>query len=261
MSKNIWILIFIIIAMAMIAMLFLGSGLFSPKGKFTKTEFEQQGGISLNVTRDIIIATSPVPGDNITIMLNVAIGNAEWYVIDEYLPLGWELIDRGNSTNSTSGNRHVLRIINQGASGSPSYSYVVRVPATVSGIYDFNGEYMFGKGHGDDAILVNELAPGVNLTITGENNLIFQDGKLDIFTTPSAAISINGNVIGTGNVLQTLPASSYTIEFAVIPGYVIKPLTVAVNPGKIKTIRCNYLPRDPAGQTATRPAPVRRSGC
>src|SRR3989338_8010874 len=168
MSKGIWILIFIIIAMAMIAMLFLGSGLFSPKGKFTKTEFEQQGGISLNVTRDII-ATSPVPGDNITIMLNVAIGNAEWYVIDEYLPLGWELIDRGNSTNSTSGNRHVLRIINQGASGSPSYSYVVRVPATVSGIYDFNGEYMFGKGHGDDAILVNELAPGVNLTITGEN--------------------------------------------------------------------------------------------
>ncbi|MBI5332624.1 MAG: hypothetical protein HZB65_03560 [Candidatus Aenigmarchaeota archaeon] len=245
MSKGIWILIFIIIAMAMIAILFLGSGLFSPKGKFTKTEFEQQGGVSLNVTRDIM-AASPVPGDNITIMLNVALGNAEWYLIDEYLPPGWELINRGDSINSTSDNRHVLRISNQGASGSPSHSYVVRVPATVTGRYDFNGTYTFGRGTRDNAIMVDESAPGVNLIITGENNLTFQDGRLDISTAPSSAISINGNVIGTGNVLQTLPASAYTIGFAAIPGYVIKPLTAAVNPGKIKTIRCNYLPRDPA---------------
>ena len=242
MSKNLWIIIFVVLVVVLVSALFLGPGLVNPKGKYTRDEFTQDVGVPTNITRSIPVMTGP--GEDLQVFLNVQLGGADTYFIDESIPQGFDVVTTGGGTASTdsSGRTHIKYGAFSGATGSPSHYYVLKIPSSVSGSYDFYGEYIFGKGTSQVDIIS---------IISGINVITFQNGSLNISSNIQANIYIDGNNAGVGRVELPSQPKNYTIGFQNISGYVrIDSVIVSVVPGKITTVTCNYMERDPADSDA-----------
>jgi len=97
-------------------------------------------------------------GQNVFIFLSINLENESFYVIDEVIPSGWEIIDNGGADTSEA--NHLKWVIIQDAE-DVVYNYTLRVPENISGQYNFSGTCMFENDieeqnvNGDISIIVN----------------------------------------------------------------------------------------------------------
>ena len=84
--------------------------------------------------------TTVAQGDKINVTLDVTIIDGEtFYVIEEYIPAEWTVIDDGVGATD---NPNVLKWIVISNAVDTTYTYTIQAPSTI-GDYDFNGIYMF----------------------------------------------------------------------------------------------------------------------
>ena len=118
------------------------------------------------------LPSSASPGDVITVKLDVKVGNASYYAIDEQVPAGWEII---NTSGDTTEEGHVKWLVISGAKDT-TYTYSVKIPANASGKAFFSGKYsMEGMSteadiEGDNAIHIYATGTGVTRILPGEAN-------------------------------------------------------------------------------------------
>ena len=81
-----------------------------------------------------------LPGEAVPVTLDVSItGGETYYLVDEMVPSGWVISEKGTGDTTDSG--HLKWAIIQNAA-STSYSYSAVAPES-EGSYSFSGEYMF----------------------------------------------------------------------------------------------------------------------
>ncbi|NIA10598.1 MAG: hypothetical protein GWP10_12940 [Nitrospiraceae bacterium] len=93
------------------------------------------------VTRYLPANTSAGASITVNLMVDVETG-AAYYSIDETVPSGWTVTSATDGGDYTSETGHVKWVVTSGAIDK-TYSYTVEVPAGASGVYTFDGIYMF----------------------------------------------------------------------------------------------------------------------
>jgi len=102
-------------------------------------------------------STSVGKGETITVSLDVVIRNGEtFYVMEEYVPDGWTVIDAAGGQCSPA-NRLCWVVISNAE--DTTYTYTVQAP-TSAGSYNFDGIYMF-EGFSDQATTLGETSVDV----------------------------------------------------------------------------------------------------
>ena len=92
-----------------------------------------------NVCRDLPSGTQ-APGSVITVSLDVTVGSATYYGIDEEIPSGWTVTSASDSGDYTSDPGHIRWAVTSGAVDNV-YSYTVQIPDAASGTYVFSGVF------------------------------------------------------------------------------------------------------------------------
>jgi len=113
-------------------------------------------------------STIVAPGGTLTVSIVIDASGAEYYVIDDVFPEGWEVIDAGVGSAEHQG--HWKYVLIEGAVDT-EFVYTLRAPSE-EGNYSFSGEYMFGGMEssveitGDSSVVVAESVPIVPDTTT-----------------------------------------------------------------------------------------------
>jgi len=79
-------------------------------------------------------------GDELIVSLNVDVGSEGFYVIEEIIPSGWELVDSGDLDSSVAGR---LTFVVLSDAQDTNYDYVVKT--SNAGEYEFYGSYTLGS--------------------------------------------------------------------------------------------------------------------
>ncbi|MDP1884022.1 MAG: hypothetical protein Q8L10_01520, partial [Candidatus Moranbacteria bacterium] len=166
-----------------------------------ETSVDVQAVVGSNVVRSFS-SSLPVSGSILTVSLAVNLNVFDsFYIIDEVLPIGWTVADPGTGDITQPG--HIKWIVISGAT-STVYNYTVNVPAGISGIYTFSGEYAFdsnavpvqilGETSVDvQATAADTIAPVI--TLNGTDPMTVEVGAT--YTEPGATWT--DNVDGTGS--------------------------------------------------------------
>ena len=125
------------------------------------------GGVLLPVSAGTPSVTRTLPsgsqteGDAITVSLNVVVGSATYYLIDEVVPAGWAVTGASGRGDYTSQPGHVKWAVIVGAADT-TLTYAVTIPAGAAGAYTFSGTYgMEGMLEtttgGDTTVIVGDI--------------------------------------------------------------------------------------------------------
>ncbi|MFH1224328.1 MAG: fibronectin type III domain-containing protein [Candidatus Diapherotrites archaeon] len=102
-----------------------------------------------SVTRSFS-STNLVAGSTLTVYLNVDIGTAGYYALEDHLPSGWTVVP--GSTNMYTDQAGVVKWLVYQNPVDTTLSYQTVVPAGASGDYSFSGTCLF-EGSGETTIL------------------------------------------------------------------------------------------------------------
>ncbi len=118
------------------------------------------------------LPSSASSGDVITVQLDVVVGSASYYAIDEQIPTNWEIVSTSGDTTEQG---HVKWLVVSGATDT-TYTYSVKIPMNASGKVFFNGKYemdvMSAQADisGDNAIQIYTAGTGVTRILPDKAN-------------------------------------------------------------------------------------------
>ena len=99
-----------------------------------------------NANRDISVSTAN-PGDPVSVTIYIGVLSGDrFFLIDEVIPSGWTVTDKGSFDDSESG--HLKIVVVSGASDT-YYTYTLTAPST-TGTHTFSGTYQI-EGMGSTA--------------------------------------------------------------------------------------------------------------
>ena len=113
-----------------------------------------------NVCRDLPVEAQVI-SSVITVSLDITVGSATYYAIDEEIPSGWTVTGASDGGDYTSESGHVKWVITAGAMDKV-YTYTVQI-GDASGTYAFSGEYQM-EGMGDSASIDCDSSITVEVT-------------------------------------------------------------------------------------------------
>jgi hypothetical protein len=182
------------------------SGTYQMEGMSAPAEIGGDNAIQIYATGFGVARILPMEanaGDNITVQLDVKVGSATYYTIDEKVPSGWEILSAPGGGDYASEKGHIKWIVLSGAKDT-EYTYTVKIPGTASGSYTFSGYYAF------------ERMPEMN--IEGDEDIsVIKAGVMRVLppkATPNSVIEVKLYVkVGTAN--------HYTIDEQVPDGWII----------------------------------------
>lgn len=184
------------------------------------------------VTRSIPDATA---GESLTVSLDIDVGNASYYVIEESIPPGWIHIHRDVIPDGVSGIVDGgIKLTKTSDATDMTYTYTVDVPMGATGPYSFTGSYMMEGGTTEQSIggdtTTHVMMPAVAVeTPSGgggggtypaatpeETPTEAPTGRIYVSSTPSGAyIYLDGAYKGTTpKTLIDVPVGSHTIRLA-----------------------------------------------
>jgi len=117
-----------------------------------------------SVTREI--SQSDVDkGETLTVKLIVGVGGSEsFYLIDELIPAGWSIVDKGTADNSQQNHLKWATIYN-----ANDITYTYKIKTNNLGDYLFNGTYVF-EGDDSENIITGDNSISVAESSSGNNN-------------------------------------------------------------------------------------------
>lgn len=167
----------------------------------------------MNVIRTL--PSSASPGDVITVELDVEVGSASYYAIDEQVPAGWEIM---NTTGDTTEKGHVKWLVVSGAKDT-TYTYSVKIPATASGKAFFSGKYQM-EGMSVEAGISGDTAIQIYATGFGVARILPDKGnagdtitvELDVRVGSATHYTIDEKVPSGWEVISASGGGDYTSE-------------------------------------------------
>lgn len=243
-----WIIIMVVLIVVVAAAVLLSGGIKTSgqfvctigqacKGADTEAQFQSDVGTPAVITRSLN-ATNILADDLVKVSLNVNLGAADTFAIDESVPDGWTVIDKGSFSLTTDGK---YLSYPEGSTSGTLY-YVVKAPASPSQFYPVSGSFFYGKKsvakYNGEAFLVD------GKTITGTNTIAISS-YLEV--TAPKGIYLDGVSIGTGFGSKQGDAKTYTLTFEDQAGYLKpSPKTVTTVLGKKTIVVCTYQEKDTA---------------
>jgi len=161
------------------------------------------------------LPSSASPGDVITVQLDVVVGSASYYAIDEQIPINWEII---NTSGDTTEPGHVKWIVMSGVEDT-TYTYSVKIPTNASGKTFFNGKYQMSEMDasadisGDNAIQIYAAGTGVTRTLPDKaNSGDIIDVELDVKVGNATYYTVDETVPGGWEIISASGGGDYTSE-------------------------------------------------
>lgn len=138
-----WIVIVIIIIYG--ALSYFGVlNSFSQTTSLSQSQIQKPGTAVYSVGISRSLPETAKPGETISVYLDVKIGSAKYYIIDEQVPDGWVVSEASNEGSFQQSGHVKWAVISNAKDGI--ISYVVHVPVNAKGIYRFSGSYALEKG-------------------------------------------------------------------------------------------------------------------
>ena len=198
------------------------SGKYSMEGMSGEADIDGDNAIHIYATGTgvaRILAGEANAGEIVAVELDVRVGSATHYTIDEKVPSGWEVISASGGGDYTSEKGHIKWIVLSGAKDT-KYTYRVKIPVSASGSYTFSGYYAF------EGIPERNIEGDEDITVTKAG----VERTLPERATPDSTVKVVLDVkVGV--------ATHYTIDEQVPGGWVITDTSGDITePGHVKWI-------------------------
>ena len=113
-----------------------------------------------SVTRDLP-SGAQTAGSTITVSLDVTVGSATYYLIDEEVPTGWTVTSASGDGDYTTAPGHIFWTKLSGVTDT-TLTYTVTIPADAAGDYTFAGTYVM-EGMTAEATIGGETTVNVGV--------------------------------------------------------------------------------------------------
>jgi hypothetical protein len=163
-----------------------------------------------NVCRDLPAGTQ-APGSTFTVELDVTVGNASFYAIDEIVPENWTVTSATGDGNYTAQEGHVKWVVIDNATDT-TYSYTVEIPGDANGTYPFDGIFMMNTMAGNE-------------TITGDTEVNVGEVESSVCRDLPEGNQTAGSTITVELDVTTGSADYYTIDETVPAGWTVTSAT------------------------------------
>ena len=179
----------------------------------------------------VLPSDTQTAGSLIMVSLDVSVGSATYYLIDEEVPTGWTVTNASGGGDFTAEPGHVKWVVISGATDT-TYTYTVIIPGNATGDYAFTGEYgMEGMTLptvtiGGDTLVSVDSGP----TLTPPQTLPSQDKEKNHVISPSPALTSTPMLTPTSALTPT-PTISPMPSPSPTPGPTLTPTPTPEPPG------------------------------
>ena len=137
----------------------------------------------------VLPSDTQTAGSTITVSLDVTVGSATYYLIDEEVPTGWTVTSASGDGDYTTTPGHIFWTKLSGATDT-TLTYTVTIPAAAAGDYTFTGTYIM-EGMAAEATIGGDTLVSVDSgpTLTPSQTPPSQDKQKDHVISPSPVLT------------------------------------------------------------------------